>query len=238
MKFTLFLLSILWSEIVFSEVKVTINETVYYYQGNPRLTEVLAPEALSAPWYWSASALFRLNRSNIEALRTEVLLDIQETIESQPDSQSLKVLEEQVLNWSLADRIFIPIDFDLARSHPKYNPKLEDGEYLLILKERPVDVSLIGMLDKPNIVKFDEGVTVEKYLTDIRALEDTEVSYVYIIQGNGDITKSGVAYWNNTHDQVMPGGQVFIPISESQFSNKNKILNEKIALLAANRIIN
>jgi hypothetical protein len=238
MKFTLLLLGIIWPCIGFSAVKITINETVYHYDGNPRLSEVLEPIAVDKAWFWPSSGLYRLNKGYIQTLKEEVLVNIQGTYGSNDDTQGTRLLEDQIRNWNLADRVFIPIDFDLARSQAKFNPMFEDGEYLLVLKERPITVSLIGMLKGPKIVKFDSGFSVSDYLTNIVGFKNTEISYVYIIQGNGDMKKSGIAYWNNTHDQVMPGGQVFIPISESQFSQKNTLLNEKIARLAANRILN
>ena len=53
----------------------------------------------------------------------------------------------------------------------------------------------------------------------------------------GNIEEKGIAYWNLDFGQLMPGSQVYVPISSELFSNKLKQLNERVAALAVHRVL-
>ncbi|MFT2089351.1 capsule biosynthesis GfcC family protein [Paraglaciecola sp. 2405UD69-4] len=236
MKILLFVFTLSWASFNFAAVKVTINDTTYTYDTNPRLSEVLEVVALQRPWYWQAAALFRLDKGSLEQDRSLVIEQLNELISSKGDSKIISDLIIDIKSWRLAPRVFIPIDYDLSRVQPKFNPKFDDGEYLLLLKERPTTISVLGMITNPTAIDYQDNVTVKDYVSKINRTDLSDKSLIYIIQNDGQISKSGIAYWNNNYDQVMPGSQLFIPISESQFISQISTLNMKIAKLATNRV--
>ncbi|MEP0357607.1 MAG: capsule biosynthesis GfcC family protein [Paraglaciecola sp.] len=237
MKIFLLIFVLSWTCVSTATVKIKINDTVFHYDGNPRLSEVLEPIALERSWYWQSSALFRMGDSTIDNERSLIIEELVALAASTDDGKVISRLAGNLERWNLGKRIVIPIDYDLARVQPKFNPRFENGEYLLLLKERVETVSIIGLVDEPTVIKYKGSVAVVEYLSNIKVTDLADSSFVYIVQGNGAVKKSGVAYWNNSYDHVMAGGQIFIPFYQSQFSKKMDILNMKIAKLATNRII-
>ncbi|WP_133468998.1 capsule biosynthesis GfcC family protein [Paraglaciecola marina] len=237
MRVFLFICVLGWSSFSAASVKITINDTVFDYEGNPKLSEVLEPIALERSWYWQSSALFRVGDSTIDKERSFIIEELLALTSSLDDVKVIRQLVASLESWNLARRLAIPIDFDLARVQPKFNPKFEDGEYLLLLKERVETVSIIGLVNESTVIEYKGNVAAMEYLSDIKATDLSDKSLIYIVQGNGEVKKSGVAYWNNSYDHVMAGSQIYIPFTESQFSKKMDILNMKIAKLATNRII-
>ncbi|MEO9947562.1 MAG: capsule biosynthesis GfcC family protein [Paraglaciecola sp.] len=236
MKILLFVFTLSWAGFNFAAVKVRINDTTYSYDANPRLSEVLEVVALQQPWYWQAAALFRLEKGSLEQDRLMVIKELNELIDSKDDSKGIRSLITDIKSWRLASRVFIPIDYDLSRVQPKFNPKFDDGKYLLLLKERPTTIPVIGMVTSSADINYQGNVPVKDYVSKISKTEQSDRSLIYIIQNDGKVSKFGVAYWNNNYDQIMPGSQLFIPISENQFTPQISTLNMKIAKLASNRV--
>jgi hypothetical protein len=71
----------------------------------------------------------------------------------------------------------------------------------------------------------------------VKKAAGADKSYVYIITPQGDVDERGIAYWNLDFSQLMPGSQVYVPISPELFSNKLKVLNKRVAALAVHRVL-
>ena len=80
------------------------------------------------------------NQIKIGAGRQKILQQIAELKQYyQTDEDlvsTLQSIERQVIGWRLAKRILTPVDYDLARIQPQYNPRFDEGHYLLQLKLR------------------------------------------------------------------------------------------------------
>ena len=240
MRLILLIFGILSTFYAFSNVNISINQKSYSYTENPRLADVLKPFAIEENWYWPATALYRKNSNNIEEKRAIVLSELKTVYSQQTDpkfKKALVYLEQQIIAWQLVERIFIDIDYDKARIQAEHNPSFKDGDYLLLLKERPEAVSVFGMLENARAIPLLSMTTSYEYLKGIDVSEGSDKSFVFIIQADGSVKKVGIAYWNRVDHQIMPGGQLYIPIAERLFSNRIDELNKKIAELAANRVI-
>lgn len=226
--------------VVGAQVKITINETMYSYTDNPRLTEVLEP-IVSEQWYWPAATLFRMNDSRVEKQREQVLAMLSSLRDNKlllGDYRSaINYLSEQIKVWKLGQRIDIKVDYDLARIQVESNPMFDEGEYLLSLKKHEIPVYEFGMIENPGFFSTQTGMCADKYIADKPPKPLADKDYLYLIQPSGTIEKVGVAYWNYQCKTLMPGGQIYVPIVESDILSQVKQVNQLIAKLALNRIM-
>jgi hypothetical protein len=59
---------------------------------------------------------------------------------------------------------------------------------------------------------------------------------VIILQADGREVTAPVAYWNKTHQEVMPGSQLFVPFKQTLFQSEFDTINQQIMTLALNRV--
>ena len=220
-----------------AKVSVQINQEIFNFPENPRLVEVLFPALAGKQWYWPASALYRLNSSRAENQRNQIIKKLESIQLSLNSENSIQVtyLIEQIKQWSLADRIDIPIDYDAAQLDSNSNPRFENGEYRLELKLRPTTANIFGLNKQTVIIDLSNSSCAHSSIQQLVA-ELVNKDFAYIIQPNGVTKKIGIAYWNKGCTELMPGSQIYLPLPESQFSKKNRLLNEQIVALAKNRI--
>lgn len=226
---------------VYGTVTVEINGSHYQFDTNPRLNEVLAPVALQSNWYWPAAALYRLDSSEPEQLRQQVLQQIAQLKQhNAADSDlvtTLQSLERQVAAWRLAKRIAKPIDYDFARVRPDLNPRFDNGVYLLQLKQRPGNVYLFGALNSEMTVTHRGAAPAADYMLSAQPTALANLAELVLLQPDGKVQTAGAAYWNHAHIEAMPGAQVFIPLQSQLFSSQLDILNQRLLELASHRVL-
>ncbi|KKO49354.1 hypothetical protein VT06_07565 [Arsukibacterium sp. MJ3] len=227
----------------FATVEITLNNTVYQFENEPRLDEVLAPIALQQNWYWPATKLYRVNNSDIEQQRIALLQQIDELkLHVGPALQTeLTALQLQLKSWQLATRIVITIDYDLARAQAPFNPRFEPGVYKLQLFARPSTVVFWGAVQKTLTLSHSGATAVAEYLPALQRSSFADSSTVFIIQPNGQIIETGIALWNRQHIEAMPGAQVFIPFATANFTAMwftadMDTLNKNLLALALHRV--
>ncbi|RDV23950.1 hypothetical protein DXV75_16425 [Alteromonas aestuariivivens] len=229
------------SSSVLAGVRVQLNQQAYQYAGPVRMEQLLAPVAQQQNWYWPASALYVIDSEQPEALRNEILQELDQlVIELAPQSEkavSLRMLRQQIESWHLARRVKINIHYDRARLDPKHNPMVTDGDYLLKLSERPAQIYLSGQVFEPGAYEFQPASVPFNYTEGVKTRFDAETDYVFVIEPSGAINKVGIAYWNREWQPLIPGSQIFVPISSSLFSPSTQVLNQKIAELAVHRVL-
>lgn len=225
-------------------VRIEINHQNYTFKTEPRLAEVLAPVALQQNWYWPAAKLYRLNSSGLnsnepEHLREKVLQQLQALQRKAEPAlqQQLTTLQSQISSWQLAERILIPVDYDLARAQAPFNPRFEPGAYKLQLVSRPETVLFWGAIEKPLTLTHSGATAISDYLPSVVRSDFADKSYVYIIQPDGRIIRAGVAAWNQQHSEAMPGAQVFIPFADGWFGADLDSLNKSILALVLHRVV-
>jgi hypothetical protein len=221
-----------------AEVSVTINYQKFDYLHQPRLNEVLSKVAYEKNWYWPASRLFRLDTNKANNLRKaiiEKLMSVQST-SNDNDGTQISLLLGQIKSWHLSDRISIKLDYDLAQLNPEFNPQFDNGNYRLDLSTLSPYITIFGLTESPRVIKKTTKQCANEYIASLfPQLENLD--YIYIIQPNAVVIKTGIAYWNATCVDIMPDSQIYLPLPESQFFSENQELNLQIIELAKNRVL-
>lgn len=222
-------------------VTVDINGQAVQFNANPRLAEVLAPVALQQSWYWPAAALYKKNGNTAEQQRLQVLQLVnalkQRYAADMDLLNALQSVERQVGSWTLAQRIVMPVDYDLARILPQHNPRLTDGHYLLQLTKRPQNIYVIGAVDYADAIVHRGAAPVAEYISAAKLARAADTEQLSIVQPDGTIQSAGTEYWNHTHTEAMPGAQLFIPIKTALFNLQLEELNKRLPELAIHRVL-
>ncbi|MGJ8682808.1 capsule biosynthesis GfcC family protein, partial [Paraglaciecola sp.] len=155
-----------------------------------------------------------------------------------PDvASSLRELKKSIQNWQLARKLTTKIDYDLARIVKSANSRIPAGKYILTITPRQKTVKIFGAIHKEINVAHLPHADASEYIQSHVRSELADKDYVIIIQADGRIIKSPVAYWNKTHQEVMPGSQIFIPFKPALFNSDFDLINQKLLLLASNRVL-
>ena len=225
-----------------AKVSVMINQQPYVFTNEPRLVDVLAPMAAQQNWYWPAAAIYEMENSELEQTRQRVLKQLSTLAKAQlpKDPQNIFAIEQlaaDIASWTLARRLPIAIDYDLARIEAAANPQFTQGNYLLRLTLRPKVVHVWGAVNYSQHLAHQAHADVSQYNTEQSLTDLADKDYVIIIQADGAVVKAPLAYWNKAHQEVMPGGQLFVPFKESLFSPELSKINQQILKLAVNRVL-
>lgn len=212
------------------------------YSEPPRLVQVLSQVGDVSQIYWPAAALF-VKHADIEDQRQAVLLQLQRLEQHwQQKNQAsyvvrLQSLRQQVAEWQLAYRVPVIVDYDLARVVERHNPRLDPGHYRLILPTRSVSVRALGQLPYERLLMHRGASSVSSYLNELTAVRDSDPSWVFVVQANGQLDKVGIAYWNRQHYELSPGSQLFIPMADAMLPGSFRSLNQEIAQLLVHRML-
>ncbi|MFT7008465.1 MAG: asparagine N-glycosylation enzyme membrane subunit Stt3 [Colwellia sp.] len=245
MKITVLMCLLLTSNLVFNtviaSVTVVVNKEQYEFTHEPRLVEVLAPIANQGKWYWPGSALYRADDIQLEKKRESLLENIltlsKRYVTVQPiTALSLEQLRATISSWSLARRLPVKVDYDLARIVASANPQLPHGKYILKLTPRMNTVQLFGAVNKTSNVPHLAHADASEYITRQTLTNLANKDIVMVIQADGREITIPVAYWNKNHQEVMPGSQIFVPFKESLFHPEFALINQQIMTLALNRV--
>ncbi|APD92551.1 hypothetical protein BM523_00275 [Alteromonas mediterranea] len=222
-------------------VSIIINKQTYQFDRPIRLSSALSIVADNGDWYWPSASAFDLTNPKAEREK-EIALSQIRTLLTQFDKDSethaaLQNLYEQVASWTVSTRIDMPISYNRARLFFEDNPMFQPGKYWIRLNGRPNVVHFSGAVVKPGAYKHQSDTSVYTAVHTVKKAVDADRSHVYVIDPKGNIEEKGIAYWNLDFAQLMPGSQVYVPISSELFSDKLKQLNERVAALAVHRVL-
>ncbi|WP_232230532.1 MULTISPECIES: capsule biosynthesis GfcC family protein [unclassified Alteromonas] len=241
---TLLIAAFLFTDIAAAQrdlVTVMINKQTYQFDRAIRLSSALSIVADSGQWYWPTAAAFDLSNDSAEHDKEVVLSNIRELLsnfDSNSDThKALSSLYQQVAAWTVSTRLKMPISYNRARLFYEENPMFQPGKYWIRLDGRPNVIHFSGAVAKPGAYQHQSDTSVYTASHNVAKLRDADKSHVYVILPSGEIERKGVALWNLDFSQLMPGSQVYVPISSELFSNEISLLNERVAALAVNRIL-
>lgn len=222
-------------------VSIMINKQTYQFDRPIRLSSALSIVADNGDWYWPSASAFDLTNPKAEREK-EIALSQIRTLLTQFDKDSethaaLQNLYEQVASWTVSTRIDMPISYNRARLFFEDNPMFQPGKYWIRLNGRPNVAHFSGAVVKPGAYKHQSDTSVYTAVHTVKKAVDADRSHVYVIDPRGNIEEKGIAYWNLDFAQLMPGSQVYVPISSELFSDKLKQLNERVAALAVHRVL-
>jgi hypothetical protein len=221
-------------------VSVDVNGERREYANNPRLVELLQPYALKQQWYWPAATLYQTDTKQAETLRQQLLALATEIAQQSEDAalrDSLTLLQAQVSQWQLADRILLTLDYDAATVQPALNPRFDNGNYRIVLTSRPVVVYIAGAVKRDTSVPHNSASHVATYINNNMLTAAADRAQVAIAQPDGRIVHAGISYWNSEHVEAMPGAQVLVLFAEPLFDQRFARLNTLLQQLAVHRIL-
>jgi len=237
----LLLLGSLTLNTVAASVSIELKQKQYVFAHEPQLVEVLALIANQENGYWPRAALYQVDDIQLEKTRQLVLNSLSVLIKryrtEEPEvALSLEQLQATITHWRLARRLPIKIDYDLARIVAAANPLLPQGKYILDISPRMDTVQLFGAVKRTSHVLHLPHADVSEYITHQTRTDLADKDYVVLIQADGRKITAPVAYWNKTHQEVMPGSQLFVPFKQSLFHPEFAFINQQIMTLALNRV--
>ncbi|MEO3678862.1 capsule biosynthesis GfcC family protein [Rheinheimera sp. FR7-31] len=227
------------SSISHAKVTVKVNGEQHNYEERPRLTEVLQPYALQQRWYWPAAALYRIDSQRAEHIRRDLVVLGEEILQQTDDTalqDALKLLLLQVNQWQLAERIFIPLDYDAASVQVSLNPLFDAGSYSVMLKRRPTMVHIAGAVSRSVSVPHNSASHVKVYLQEEQFSHGADRSRVAVVQPDGRVIIAGTESWNSEHVEAMPGAQLLVLFAEPLLDKRFATLNNLLQQLAVHRI--
>lgn len=225
----------------FAVIQVTTSDNKRQYLNPVKMSLVMHLQGGKGDWYWPACALFEENSAEVELLRKQIIQQIDDLMVGLPAGAdraiTLSSLRRQIQSWNLAKRLPFIINHDLARLDSKYNPMFKEGNYLLRLVKRPKNIWISGFLFSPGSYVYKPQSTASGIVNDVHLQAEADNDFVYVISPQGKISKQNIAYWGKTFNQIMPGSQIFVPLSESLLDTRYESLNRMIAELAVHRVL-
>ena len=223
------------------KVTILLNKQTYQFEQPVRLSDVLSIVADSGEWYWPSSAVYNLQDTTAQQKKEGVVSEIKALLahyDSDSDTyRALQNLLKQVSSWTVSTRVSMPVSYNRARLFFEHNPMFQPGKYWVRLNSRPNVVHFSGAVVKPGAYQHSSDTSMYYVVHGVEKMSDADRSYVFIIDPMGNIEKKGAAYWNVDFSQIMPGGQVFVPLLPELFSSKLDALNERVAELAVHRVL-
>ncbi|MCQ8848125.1 capsule biosynthesis protein GfcC [Alteromonas sp. 76-1] len=232
---------LLFTASVSAQVTIIINKQSYEFTQPIRLNSVLSIVAESGDWYWPTSGIYNLNDAYAEREKDAVLSEIRMVLKDyNANSDTYRALEnlyQQVSSWTVSTRVITPISYNRARLIAEENPMFQPGRYLLRISPRPSVVHFSGLVIKPGAYRHGNDLSIFSTAKSVTKASDADKSHVFVITPTGEVEKRGIAYWNIDYSQLMPGSQIYVPITGQIFSSTLDALNTRIANLAVHRIL-
>lgn len=238
-------------------VLVEFNGQYSGYFERPRLSQVLLGIQSDKSLYWPAARLYKLDADYIvaaEQLRAEVLEQLRLlTIHWQAEPRvaaHFMQLRTEITNWRLAKPMHLPLDADKARTQPDFDPKLDEGQYLLQAKTRPGFVTFTG-LGGDQFIEHQADSYAYMYLAKAHGIEQSGVDIIYWLNAVrlSSQIKAGqpfeleqppiqlpVASWNRNQQQLPPGALLFVPIPAQWLPDSWQDLNQQLLQLIQSRV--
>lgn len=148
-------------------------------------------------------------------------------------ASAVKLLSQHLASIAVTGRQFVPLDPDWIRLHPVDNRRLE-GEYSLYVTKQPDTVEVVGLISPQGKQPFQVASDVAAYLEKHPLLPGSNPDHAWVISPEGKVTKLPIAYWNQRHNEVMPGSLIFIGFSSLPDTYRD--LNQQIISLLTHRI--
>lgn len=224
----------------YASVEIQYAGNTLKFDGNPRLSNILERVLVSTDFYWHGAGLFDLQSAEADRLKKDVLDDIDRVLSNSgiktEKYRAFTHLKNQILQWKVAKRMPVILDYDLVRIREDMNPRFDNGRYLLHLPFRVYSVDVIGAVEEVKSLGHLATTSVSGYFENAKldAMDYADSEFIFIIHPNGTVIKVSLGLHNQKHVEVPPGGTIYVPISELPFDSTNTTLNEKIARLAGN----
>jgi hypothetical protein len=179
--------------------------------------------------YWLSAGLY--DRATITAAENQQqqiihLLSRQISNQDKPQNiQAMKTLSNWIRVNKFAKREKITLDFDSIRLKEALNP-LITGDYLLTLPIKPEYVMVLGAVEQNGQQPFKVRQDATQYLDRALPIDDSDNSFAWLIQPDGQVEHYPIAYWDHQHIDVAPGAIIYLEFHDAQ--ENEQALNQQI----------
>ncbi len=209
---------------------VRLNGEAVAYNDGERLASFV-PRLLALPnAYWPASRV-RNEQSSLAArvLKARVLAQLQVIDAGLPAASELRHELEQFEPFGGLDQTLDP---DVIRLHERNNPRLS-GDYDLLVPARPDHIRIIGMTRQDGREPIALAPVSARRIDAGKYLDGADREWLYLIDPEGRVRRTGVAAYNARELDVLPGSIVFVPIHARYLDESTRALNDDIVKLLA-----
>lgn len=243
MKNTL-LLSVLLTAATFTTLPVEAETKRIEFEGPVRLQQALSSmdeQGLLQKAYWPTARLVKKDeQKELNKAKRQILSELKELANywrgrrETEKAQAAELLRAQISTWQLGKQYWSSISFEQARLELAGNPLLPEGEYELVVSERPDFVYAYGLISEPGQYEFYSGKTLANWLQSIddkagllagyNKTKATKVSVAGEVEGDW-------SYFKQDDTELMPGDILWLGFETNQLPAKFKNLNNDIKAL-------
>ncbi len=189
------------------------NQTISYEKIKKQTTTSYLYQA--EPIFWQGAGLF-IDACQIHKAKQKALADLKSLASAWKNKQekynSIQSLITFISNSFFQQRIFTPLEPDLFLLEMIPNPLINQNAFI-ILPKRPSSITLVGAINQTTSLLFKATKTAAEYYADTDALFSYGINALTLISPNGSLSKSKIAYWNNTKESLLPGSLLYVPYS-------------------------
>lgn len=236
----------LWLNAAYAQTQVTVfypNKAPVTLENVPTLQSLIVNNpALPNPIWWPGAAIAERDATRAQQLQQQQVLarlaQLSSVLRRKGDLLLAATVDQvrlQIADLRIIGRQFVPLDPDWLRLRPDLDHRLV-GEYQLYLAPEPSGVTILGAVAPHGKRDFLAGKDVSEYFTGLQRLNGAERSVAWIITAQGEAYAVPIAYWNRRHNEIAPGGLLFLGFAACALPEDFNSINEQIISLLTHRI--
>lgn len=222
-----------------SDLEISVTGNVQFpgkqiLRKGSRLFDAVLPAQVGQDAYILGAAWFTESELIPQSkLKLEVLFDLDQLIldaraNNQYERAALGLgIKKQIEETAVTGRRRVtldPIHLELDRLH---NRPLSQGDHI-IYPSRPATILVVGALQKNCSLPFIGLRLAHDYLRDCPVHSEADQDWLWIIQPDGAIHRTGIGAWNADAPQTLaPGATLFVPLRNSRIY-KTETLNAEL----------
>jgi len=239
---TLFLMSI---------VPVKAETQKIAFEGPVRLQQALSDlqeQGLLENVYWPAVRLVKTDeQDDVSQQKREVLAQLAElerywqSRREASKAEAAAMLSGQIRGWQLGKQPWGEISIEQARQRLADNPLLPEGNYELVVSERPNSIYVFGLVSKPGSYQFHTGKTVANWLDSIDEQVSLLESYnkeTAVKVSVAEQKESNWSYYKQDNTELLPGDILWLGFEKNQLPPKFKNLDKNVRDLLTHFVTN
>ncbi|NWO07070.1 MAG: capsule biosynthesis GfcC family protein, partial [Alteromonadaceae bacterium] len=176
MKNTL-LLAVLLTAATFTALPVKAETKKIEFEGPVRLQQALSTmeeQGLLRNAYWPTARLVKADeQSELNGQKQRIQAELKELADywrsrrETDKAGAAERLRAQISTWQLGKQYWGALSLEQARLELAGNPLLPEGDYELVISERPNFVYAYGLVNEPGQYQFHSGKTLANWLQSI-----------------------------------------------------------------------
>ena len=210
-------------------------------ESNTRLNDILLKVQPSQNTYYLGAALLRENvipqHMQLKQQLLNCIHNLQKNInhKTKPRNLPFALLQQLTEHLQTTGRVPAILDPDAVDITPALNIRLEPGDQLYF-PQRPNFIRIVGAVEAAKKLSFNPNQPAYRYLEQAETLSNADNSLAWIIQPDGHIQTTGIAYWNRGSEILAPGATLYLPFSPSITKSCPDFNRDMTTLLAAQRL--